>query len=233
MPLSEKQEMAALRQRFAKPSAASAIYLAAVVVATNGYLLYLVTSGEASRVGLALYGVLELIAYSVISNLTMLTVPKELRVGTPDVPMGTRIAMIVAIGAVLSGIAWLGVHGDAEHLRKLDTAHDPLAALADLNVLRPLLLTVLLAIGGSLGDWLRWRSSGGGPFVNGLAMSAAPKFLTAVIAPIVALLASDSIHDAARATFVWCGVYLAIKCALELLLLVWQTRGMPEQPKRA
>ncbi len=229
MSLSDAQEVQALRQRFGKLTRGMAVYMAFAAITTNAYLFYLVTAGETSPVGIALYAVLELIAYSLIANTAMLAVPKALRVGSPDMPLPKRILAIVVIGGMLVGIAWLGVHGDAEHLRLLRTAPGPLAALTGLNILRPLALTVVLAVFGSIGDWLRWRGSGK-PFVNGLALSASPKFLTAIIAPFVALLASDSVHEPPRAALVWCGVYLAIKCGLELLFVFWQQRGMPDRP---
>jgi hypothetical protein len=227
MPLSNTEEMAAIRQRFGKPTLGSAIYLAFVSLAMNAYLLYLVSSGEASRVGIALYGVLELIAYSLIANATMAAVPKELRVGSPDMPVSRRIVAIAVISAMLCGIAWLGVHGDSAHLDMLRQSRNPLGTLAELNVLKPLALTIAFAVSGSFVDWWRWRGSGR-PFVSGLALSATPKFLTAVIAPIVALLFADDIRYGERATFIWCSIYLAIKCGLELFFVYWQYRGMPE-----
>jgi hypothetical protein len=50
MPLSDTEEMAAIRQRFGKPTLGTAIYMALVSVATNAYLFHLVNNGEASRV---------------------------------------------------------------------------------------------------------------------------------------------------------------------------------------
>jgi hypothetical protein len=232
MPVSGTEEMAAIRQRFGKPTAGSAIYMALVSLAMNAYLLHLVSSGDASRVGLALYGVLELIAYSVIANATMAAVPKELRVGSPDMPVAKRIVAIIVVSAILCGIAWLGVHGDSTHLDMLRQSRNPLVALAELNILKPLALTIAFALSGSLVDWWRWRGSGR-PFVSGLALSAAPKFLTAVIAPIVALLFADDIRYGERATFIWCSIYVAIKCGLELFFVYWQYRGMPEGKRPA
>ena len=225
--MSNDEEMDQIRRRFGKPTLGAAVYMALVSLATNAYLLHLVVNGEASRVGIALYGVLELIAYSVIGNITMAAVPKDLRVGSPDVPLPKRILAIVGMSAILCSVAWFAVHADTEHLDMLRNARDPFAALADLNILTPLALTITLAGCASFSDWFRWRGSGQ-PFVSGLALSAAAKFVTAIAAPIAAMLASDDIHhDAARATLVWCSVYLGIKCGLELFFLYWQYRGMP------
>ncbi len=229
MPLSDTEEMAAIRQRFGKPTLGTAIYMALVSVATNAYLLHLVNNGEASRVGIALYAVLELIAYSLIANTTMAAVPKELRVGSPDIPVLQRIFAIVVVSAILCGIAGFSVRGDSEHLDMLLHSHNPLATLAQLNILYPLALTIAFAVSGSVADWWRWRGTGR-PFVSGLVLSTAPKFLTAIIAPIAALLFADDTRFGERAPFIWCSIYLAIKCGLELFFVFWQYRGMPDRP---
>ena len=229
MSQSDATEMAALRQRFPKPTPATAAFMALNIVVMNAYLLYLVFQHESSPVAIAVYCVLELILLSIITNVALTDVPKELRVGSPDMPIVKRILAIVLISAFLCGVFWLSVGGDTEHVDQLRHAHGPIDALNDLNVLWPLLLMAGLAVFGAIGDRLRWQSRGG-PFVTGASMSAAPKFMTAIVGPIAAAMLSGAIGglDHAQSAIVWCVVYLVIKSALELLVLAWQFRGMPE-----
>jgi len=221
--------MTALRKRFPRPTAAAAAFQAANIVAMNGYLLYLVVRHASSPVAIALYSVLELIVLSIVSNVALTGVPKALRVGSPDMPLPKRVLAIAAVSAMLCLVFWLSVAGDQEHIDRLRHATGPVDALRTLNVFWPLLAMTVLAVSGSIGDRLRWRARGG-PFVTGAAMSAAPKFMTAIVGPIAAAMLSGGLggEDRAHAALVWCLVFLAIKSALELLVLAWQFRGMPE-----
>lgn len=229
MAMSNAVEMAAMRQRFPKLPPLTAAFQGFTIVATNAYLLYLLLRGEVTPTALAAYGVLELVGWSVIANTALIPVPKNLRVGSPDMPLVSRILAIVAVSVFLGGIAWMTVPDRADAERLLHT-RDPLAALGELNILLPLSISIGLAAFGSLGDLLRWRRSGG-PFVTGTAMAAAAKILTAIVAPTVAAVMSGSSADPVHKALVWSYIYLAIKCAAELLMLVWQSIGMPERPQ--
>lgn len=227
MAMSDAAEMAALRERFPKLPPLAAGYQALTIVGTNGYLLYLLLHGEATPTGLALFGVLELVAWSVIANAALIPVPKELRVGSPDMPLAGRVLAIVAFSAFLCGIAWVCVP-DREHAEQLLHAPDPLAAFVDLHILWPLLASAVFAASASISDLARWRRIGGA-FVTGTAMAASSKFLTAIVAPIAAKLLTGSSGDSAHRALVWGCIYLAVKCAAELLMLAWQTIGMPDR----
>jgi hypothetical protein len=229
MATSDAFEMAALRQRFPKLAPLPAAYQALTILGTNGYLLYLLLQGQGTPSAFALYGVLELIAWSVIANTALIPIPKDLRVGSPDMPLVGRIVAIAAVSAFLGGIAWLSVP-DREHIDRLLQAHDPFAVLSDWHILWPLSASVALAAFGSIGDLMRWRGTSG-PFVTGTAMAASSKFITAIVAPIAAAISSGAFADMAHKALVWSSVYLAIKCAAELLMLVWQSVGMPERPR--
>ena len=176
-----------------------------------------------------LFAVLELIAMSLIANLALIGVPQPLRVGSPAMPIPKRIFAITFVSAGLLGIAWFGVSNDRERIVELIRQRDPIGALVELHILWPLLASAALAASVALGDRLRWRSTGGS-FVTGTAMQAAPKFITAVIAPVVALLLSDHAYmmDTTRGAIVWCIIYLAIKSAFELLFLAGHFFGMPD-----
>jgi hypothetical protein len=226
MAMSDAAEMAAMRQRFGKLAPPAAAYQAFTILATNAYLLYLLVQGEASPTGFAIYGVLELIAWSVIANLALIPVPKELRVGSPDVPLGTRIGVVIVFAGFFGGIAWLSVP-DREHIEQLLQNRNPLAGLSDLHILWPLLASIAFAASGSIGDLLRWRRVGG-PFVTGTAMAASSKFLTAIVAPVVAAVMSGA-GEAAHKALLWTIIYLVLKSAFELLILGWQFLGMPER----
>jgi len=234
VPESAVSDDEALRQRFPKPTLPAAIYQALTVVGMNAYLLYLVLAQQSSPVAIALFAVLELIVMSLIANLALIGVPQPLRVGSPPMPIPQRVFAIVFVSAGLLGIAWLGVSNDRERVLELIRQNDPLGALRELHILWPLLASAALAASVSLGDRLRWRRTGGS-FVTGTAMQAAPKFLTAVIAPIVALLLSDHAYmmDRARGAIIWCIVYLAIKSAFELLFLAAHFFGMLDAGTRA
>jgi len=222
-------EMTALRKRFGRPTPATAAFQALSIVVMNAYLLYLVVQHASSPVAIALYSVLELILLSIITNVALTGVPKELRVGSPDMPIAKRVLAIAVISAFLCLVFWLSVRGDREHIDQLRHAANPVAALRALNILWPLLAMAGLAVFGSIGDRLRWQARGG-PFVTGAALSAAPKFMTAIVGPIAAGMLSGGLsgENPAHAAIIWCIVFLAIKSALELLVLAWQFRGMPE-----
>jgi hypothetical protein len=226
---SNTDEMTALRKRFPRPAPATAAFQALSIVVMNAYLLYLVVQHASSPVAIALYSVLELIVLSIITNVALTGVPKALRVGSPDMPILKRVLAIAVVSAFLCFIFWLSVGGDREHIDQLRHAANPVDALRELNILWPLLVMTGLAVFGSIGDRLRWQARGG-PFVTGVAMSAAPKFMTAIVGPIAAAMLSGGISGAnrAHAAVIWCIVFLAIKSALELLVLAWQFRGMPE-----
>lgn len=231
MAMSEAAEMAALRERFPKLPPVTAAYQALTILGTNAYLLYLLLNGEASPTAFALFGVLELVAWSAIANLALIPVPKNLRVGSPDMPVLGRIAAILVFSAVLAGIAWLCLP-DRARAEQLLHGRNVFMALDELHILWPLLASSALAAFGSISDLARWRRTGG-PFVTGTAMAASSKFITAIAAPIVAMWLSGSSGDAAQKAMLWSCIYLAIKCTAELLMLGWQTIGMPErQDKR-
>jgi hypothetical protein len=217
----------ALRQRFPKPTLPAAIHQGLTIVGMNAYLLYLVVEQQSSPVAIALFAVLELISMSLITNLALIGVPQPLRVGSSAMPIPKRIFAIAFVSAGLLGIAWFGVSNDRERIIDLIRQRDPIGALRELHILWPLLTSAALAASVSLGDRLRWSRTGGS-FVNGTAMQAAPKFITAVIAPVVAPLLSDHAYmmDSTRGAIVWCIVYLAIKSALELLFLAGHFFGM-------
>lgn len=162
------------------------------------YLLYLVVQHASSPVAIALYSVLELIVLSIITNVALTGVPKALRVGSPDMPILKRVLAIAVISAFLCFIFWLSVGGDQEHIDQLRHAANPVDALRELNILWPLLAMTGLAVFGSIGDRLRWQAPCG-PFVTGAAMSAAPKFMTAIVGPIAAAMLSGRISGANRA----------------------------------
>jgi hypothetical protein len=222
-------EMTALRKRFPRPAPATAAFQALSIVLMNAYLLHLVIRHASSPVAIALYSVIELIALSIITNVALAGVPKELRVGSPDMPVWKRVLAIAVISMFLCFIFWLSVSGDKEHIDQLRHAANPVAVLRGLNILWPLLTMTGLAVFGSISDRLRWRASGG-PYVTGAAMSAAPKFMTAIVGPIAAGMLSGGLggENPERAAVTWCIVFLAIKSALELLVLAWHFRGMPE-----
>jgi hypothetical protein len=227
MAMSNATEIAALRQRFPKLPLPTAAYQALTILGTNAYLLYLLLRGEASPTAFAVFGVLELIGWSVIANTALAPVPKSLRVGSPDMPLLGRVLAIAAFSAFLFGIAWMCVP-DREHIDQLLHTRDPLAALSDLHMLWPLLASIVLAAFGSLSDLLRWRRNRG-LFVTGTAMAASSKFITAIVAPIAAAVVAGSSGDAAHKALVWSCVYLALKFGAELLMLIWQAIGMPER----
>jgi len=229
MAMSDGDETAALRQRFPRPSPPAAALQAMSILGTNGWLLLLLLRGAASPTAFALYGVIELILLSLVSNLAMFGIPVRLRVGSPDLPLAQRLVAISAISAVLFAIAWASVP-DRGHFDRLFESASPWRVLGELQILRPLLLSQVLMVAGALGDRLRWRQDGG-PFVNGVALSATPKFLNAIVAPIAAamLVALLVPPGNAHRALAWSGVYLAIKCGLELLVLAWQCLGMPER----
>jgi len=227
MAMSDAAEMAALRERFPKLPPLAAAYQGLTILATNAYLLYLLLHDEGSPVAFALFGVLELVAWSVIANSALYPVPKNQRVGSPDVPLSTRVAAIVFFSAFLLGIAWLCVP-DREHIDALVQTRNPLVTLEELHILWPLLATIAFAGSGSINDLMRWRRIGG-PFVTGTAMAASSKFITAIVAPVAAAMLSGS-GDAAHKAIVWSSIYLAIKSGAELLMLGWQSIGMPDRP---
>ena len=226
---SNADEMTALRKRFGKPTPATAAFQALSIVVMNAYLLYLVLQHESSPVAIAVYSVVELILLSIITNVALTGVPKELRVGSPDMPVLQRALVIAVMSAFLCFIFWLSVGADQEHIDQLRQAANPIDALRELNILWPLLAMIGLAVFGSISDRLRWQAQGG-PFVTGAALSAAPKFMTAIVGPIAAGMLSGGLGGSNRehAAVIWCIVFLAIKSALELLILAWQFRGMPE-----
>lgn len=223
----------ALRQRFPKPTLPAAVYQALTIVGMNAYLFYLVLDRQSSPAAIALFAVLELIAMSLIANVALIGVPQPLRVGSPDMPLPKRIFAIAFVSAGLLGIAWFGISNDRERIVELIRQRDPIGALGELHILWPLLASAVLAASVALGDRLRWRRTGGS-FVTGTAMQAAPKFITAVIAPVVAMLLSDHAYmmDSARGAIIWCITYLAIKSAFELLFLAGHFFGMLDTGSR-
>jgi len=231
---SNADEMIALRKRFPRPPPATAAFQALSIVVMNAYLLSLVVRHASSPVAIALYSVLELIVLSIITNVALTGVPKELRVGSPDMPVWKRVLAIAVISAFLCFIFWLSVSGDREHIDQLRHAANPIAALRGLNILWPLSIMAGLAVFGSISDRLRWRASGG-LYVTGAAVSAAPKFMTAIVGPIAAGMLSGGLSgdNPEHAAITWCIVFLAIKSALELLVLAWHFRGMPERQENA
>ena len=232
--LEKDAELAALRKRFPKPTNAAAAFQAATILGINGYLAYLVANGSASPVSIAAFNLGELVLLSVIAHLALIPVPNESRMS--DARSGPLLQKIVVMAL---GVAWLGgvyaisVSIDTPHIAQIRQAPGLLAALVSLNVATPL-LTGLATAFGTFNDLMRWRSKGG-LFVPQYAMSAAPKILTLIIAPIPAVLvaAKYAKTDLAMALIVWCAVYIAIKTAFELLILAFQYFGMPEAKPKA
>lgn len=224
-------EMAALRQRFPRPSAAAAAFQVAMIFLVNGYLVYLVAKGQASPVGIAVFNLAELIVLSVVSHLVLSAVPKAARFG--DAGTGNIAQKIVVM---LLALVWLGgiysfsVSFDTVHVAQLRDARNPLTALMELHILWPLLFSAGATVAATLTDFSRWKRKGG-MFVPEYAMSGGPKILTLLIAPIPALLVSahfqkTSLDDALLA---WSATYLALKCLFELGMFAWQCLGMPQR----
>jgi len=224
-------EMAALRQRFPKPGAAAAVFQVATILIVNGYLVYLVATGQASPVGIAVFNLAELVVLSVISHLVLIPVPKHARLGDAGTGNIAQKLIVMLLSLVwLGGIYWLSVSFDRAHIAQLRSARDPLTALMDLHILWPLLFSAGATVVATLSDLARWRRKGG-TFVPEYAMSAAPKILTLLLAPIPALLVSEhflktSLDDALLA---WSATYLGLKCVFELGMFAWQCMGMPQR----
>lgn len=62
-------------------------------------------------------------------------------------------------------------------------------------------------------------------------MAAFSKFLTGIVVPVVAAALTGWSADAAHQAMVWSLIYLPFKCAAELLVLGWQSLGMPERQR--
>lgn len=228
-------ELAAVRQRFPKPGAPAAIYQAASILVINGYLVHLVASGQSSPVGIAVFNIGELIVLSVIAHLALIGVPKQARLGDDGNSNPLQKIVVIALSLVwLSGIYYVSISFDTVHIQRLREARGVYKALDGLHILWPLLLSAVACAAATFADRLRWRRRGG-IFVPEYAMSAAPKILTLVIAPIPAVLISESFlkNNLASALLAWSLVYLGIKAAFELLILAWQYFGMPEAKPRA
>jgi len=233
-PVDDATARAALRQRFPKPSTPAAAFQFASILGSNAYLLYLVMAKQASPASLVAFNVLELILLSVIAHTVLLFVPKAARMpGAEGQPIGARIFTLAFAVVWLYGVYSLSLTIDKKNLDLL--AHLPgwIERLEAMHILVPLALSVVLTIIGALGDWFGWRRRGG-MFIPQWAMSGAPKILTLVLAPIVAMFVGGAFvsRDAEFALIAWSGTYLAVKTGAELLILAWQCLGMPEaRPK--
>jgi hypothetical protein len=226
-------EMAALRQRFPKPGAAAAVFQVATILSVNGYLVYLVATGQTSPVGIAVFNLAELVVLSAVSHLVLIAVPRDSRIGDAGTG-GIAQKLIVMLLSLLwlDGIYWLSVSFDRAHIAQLRNAPDPLVALADLHILWPLLFSAGMIVFATLGDFARWRRKRG-LFVPEYAMSAAPKILTLLLAPIPALLVSEHFQktNLDDALLAWSATYLGLKCLFELGLFAWRCLGMPQRER--
>jgi len=222
-------ELDALRQRFPKPGGPAAAYQCAVILLTNGYLLYLVVSGQSSPVAIAAFNICELVMLSVIGHLALVPVPKAQRMGDPQAVGILQRIVILALTSVWLGFVYsISLSFDSAHINQVRNAHGVFEALDDLNIVWPLLLAAVATLTATLGDLARWRAQGG-MFVPQMAMSAVPKILTLVFAPIPAVLISVPFakdHPGSQA-IAWSLIYLGIKAAAELGILAWQYIGMP------
>jgi hypothetical protein len=224
-------ELLALRQRFPKPGLAAGIYQCAVIVLTNGYLLYLVVTSQSSPVAIAAFNICELIILSVIGHLARVPIPKAQR--TSDASTGV-VQRIVVLGL---SFMWLGfvysisLAFDKEHYEQLRAAGNPLVALETLNLVWPLLLVALTTLVATIGDWSYWHRHGG-LFIPHMAMSGAPKILTLVFAPFPAMFIAGAFSKDHPGTMAiaWSVGYLGIKSVMELGILAFQCMGMPGAP---
>jgi len=224
-------QLAALRQRFPKPSAPAAVFQCTQIVLVNAYLVYLVATAQTSPVGIAAFNLAELIVLSVVSHLVLLPVPKAARLGDAGAGNIVQKILVMALSLTwLGGIYWLSVGFDKVHIEQLRSAPNPLVAFADLHILWPLLFSAGATVAATLGDLARWRRKGG-TFVPEYAMSGGPKILTLLIAPIPALLVSEHFQqtDLPAALLAWSATYLGLKCVFELGMFAWQCLGMPER----
>jgi len=227
-------ELAALRQRFPKPSAPAAVYQCASILLLNGYLVYLVATGQSSPVAIAAFNLCELILLSAIAHLALIPVPKQARLGDADSSTFVQKIFIMLLGLVwLGGVYFISVSFDTVHVDQLRHATGVISALQDMNILWPLLFSAATTLVATISDVVRWRAKGG-MFVPEYAVSAAPKILTLIFAPIPAVLISGKYQttDMATALLVWSAVYIGIKAAAELGILAFVYAGMPEAKKK-
>lgn len=226
-------ELAALRKRFPKPTNAGAAFQVATILVINGYLAYLVARHELSPLAIAVFSLAELGVMIVIAQLAHLGVPRESRLSDARHTPLQKIFSLAFLLLWLGVVYFLCLSLDTRHIQELRAAPTLLAAWQSLNITLPLLLTAGVTAFGTVSDLLRWRGTGG-LFVPSYALSAAPKILTALFAPIPAALiaASYAKVDLATGLTIWSLVYLAIKTLSEFLILAFQYFGMPEaQPK--
>jgi hypothetical protein len=226
---------AAMRQRFPKPRGAAAAFQFASILASNAYLLYLVVTAQASPVSLVAFNVLELIAFGLISHLVLLGVPSSARMpGAEGQNIGARIFTLVFAVGWLYAVYSFSLMVDKKNLELLAQTPGILARLQAMHIIVPLLLSVSLALVGTIGDWLSWRRSGG-MFIPQMAMSGAPKILTLVFAPIVSAMCGMGFmkNQPEIATIAWSATYLLVKALSELGILAWQYFGMPEAKPNA
>jgi hypothetical protein len=129
----------------------------------------------------------------------------------------------------LSGVYSIGLMVDAKHLNVLAQFPGIFAKFESLNIVTPLLMSGSLALVGVIGDWSTWHRRGG-LYVSEMAMSAAPKILTLVLAPIVSAICGFAFirQSPEFAVIAWSGAYLAVKALSELGMFAWQCSGMPE-----
>ncbi|HEY2394857.1 MAG TPA: hypothetical protein VGH81_02590 [Rudaea sp.] len=220
----------ALRERFPKPRASAAAYQFFVILASNAYLLYLVVAGRVFPVSLVASNVCELILLSVIAHLPQIPIPRSARL--PDTDQGGILRRILVLGFALlwlSGVYSIGLMVDAKHLNVLAQFPGIFAKFESLNIVTPLLMSGSLALVGVIGDWSTWHRRGG-LYVSEMAMSAAPKILTLVLAPIVSAICGFAFirQSPEFAVIAWSGAYLAVKALSELGMFAWQCSGMPE-----
>lgn len=223
-------ELAALRQRFPKPSPPAALYQCVTILLVNGYLLYLVVTGQSSPVAIAAFNLCELILLSIIAHLALIPVPKEQRFGVDPKQSIVQKIMVMALSLVwLGGIYYVSIGWDRAQIDRLRQAPNLFAAFDDMHILWPLVLSGVATAVATARDLMRWRAKGG-MFVPEYALSGAPKILTLVLAPIPAVLIGEPYLKTglAAAEVAWCVVYLAVKSIAELGILAFQFLGMPE-----
>jgi hypothetical protein len=158
-----------------------------------------------SPVGIAAFNLGELIALSVIAHLALLAVPNASRLS--DAQSGSLVQKVVmmAVGLGYLGVVYsFSVSIDKDPHRSAPPGAEPARRVSVLNIAIPLLLTSLATAFATFNDLMRWRGKGG-IFVPQYAMSAAPKILTLIIAPIPAVLIAKGYAKADLATglLVW------------------------------
>lgn len=229
-PCDDTGMRAALRQRFPKPRGSAAAFQCASILTSNAYLLFLVATARASPASLVAFNVIELILLSVIAHLVLLGVPPSASMpGAEGQNIGSRLFVLIFVAGWLYAAYSFSLMIDKKNLEVLAQTPGIWAKLQAMHITVPLLLSVSLAIVAAAGDWLAWRRRGG-MFIPQMAMSAGPKILTLVFAPIVCAMCGLAFVDShpELALIAWSAIYLLVKALSELGMLAWQYFGMPE-----